>query len=130
MIDYQWIKTAHISLAVISVAGFGWRGMAALWRGAALAGRFWRTAPHIVDTVLLGSGAWLAWRSSQYPFANSTWLSIKMMALLAYIAFGMLALNYARGPVLRIISFAAALFCAWVMFHTAIYRSPLVLTTF
>ena len=125
--SYQDIRYLHMVLVFVSVLGFTWRGGLTLLRGAPLNSSFWRRAPHLVDTALLASGVWLAWYSKQYPFDNSLWLSTKMLALAAYIAFGLLAVRYATGTGLRFISFFMALGCAWVMIFTAMNKTPLFL---
>jgi uncharacterized membrane protein SirB2 len=121
------VKHLHITLVIISVTGFVLRGGLMLLQSNLLNQRWMKRVPHIVDALLLGSGVFLAWYSHQYPFVNSPWLSAKMLALLAYIGFGMLALNYGRNRILRGIAFVVACGCAAFMILAATGRSSLVL---
>jgi uncharacterized membrane protein SirB2 len=85
--------------------------------------RLIRVIPHLVDTVLLLSAAGLALTLQQYPFVND-WLSAKLLALVAYIVLGIIALKRGRSKASRSLAFAAALvtfgYIAWV----AVTRDP------
>lgn len=124
----MWIavKNLHIALVLISVSGFALRGVLMLLQSQLMQRGWMRRLPHIVDTLLLASGISLAWHSQQYPFVNSWWLTAKMLALIAYIGFGMLALNYGRNRVIRGLAFMIAGACAAYMIITAVSRNPLV----
>lgn len=82
--------------------------------------RFW---PHAVDTLLLASAVWLAVLLDQYPFVN-TWLTAKVLGLLAYIAFGTYALRRGRTLRLRAAAFVAALMAAAYVATVALTRDP------
>jgi uncharacterized membrane protein SirB2 len=120
------IKHLHITLVVISVGGFVLRGVLMLLQSKILQQRWIKRLPHIVDTLLFASGIFLAWSSHQYPFVNSYWLTSKMLALVAYIGFGMLALNYGRNRIIRGIAMVVACGCAAYMIVTATDRNGLV----
>lgn len=66
----------------------------------------------------------LAWRGGQYPFAQS-WLIAKVLALLAYIVLGTVALKRGRTKTVRVIAFAAALAAAPYIVAIALARNPL-----
>ena len=106
--SYSSLQTIHVLAAIISICGFTLRGLWMLNGSALLQQRWVKIAPHIVDTVLLASAIALAIWSHQYP-GQMAWLSAKVVALILYIGFGMVALK--RGPTLRIraVAFAAAL---------------------
>ena len=124
---WMTIKHLHIGLALISVSGFLLRGLLMLLRSSLLQQRWIKRLPHLVDTLLLTSGVLLAWHSHQYPFVNSHWLTAKMLALAAYIGFGMLALKHGSTQGIRVLAFILALCCAGYMLATAFGHSALVL---
>jgi uncharacterized membrane protein SirB2 len=85
--------------------------------------RWVRVAPHVVDTVLLASAAWLAWALQQYPFVHG-WLTAKVLGLLAYIGFGMVALRRGRTKAVRAAFFALACASAAYVLWVALTRDP------
>lgn len=122
-VDFSWVKYLHVSCVLISISLFVLRGtlqlQSKLWRQW----RLLRVAPHVVDTVLLSSALWLAWRIGQYPFVDS-WLTAKVLALLAYILLGMRALGRNTPKSQRLPSFVAALLSAGYIVGVALTRSP------
>lgn len=121
--DYATLRAIHVSCAALSIAGFVARG-ALMFRGSPLLrARFVRIAPHLVDTALLVSALLLAWRSAQYPFVQS-WLTAKVLALLAYIALGSVALSQRRSRRVRGAAFAAALLMFGYIVSVAVLRTP------
>ena len=121
--DYLAVKYLHVTLVVISISLFVLCGSLQLqskpWR------QWWllRVAPHVIDTVLLGSALWLVWRSGQYPFVDG-WLTAKVLALLAYILLGMRALGKNTPASQRPVYFAAALLSVAYIVGVALTRSP------
>ncbi|QDL36333.1 regulator SirB [Rhodoferax sediminis] len=121
--SYGAVKSLHIACVALSISLFTLRA-ALQWQDVPW--RRWgvlRIAPHIVDTVLLGSALWLCWTIGQYPFVQG-WLTAKVLALLAYILLGRVALgrNTARGQ--RLPAFAAALLCVGYIVGVALTHSP------
>jgi uncharacterized membrane protein SirB2 len=117
----KWI---HVGSAALSLAGFAARGVLMLRDSPLLATRFARTAPHVVDTALLASALWLAWRLEQYPFVHG-WLTAKVLALAAYVALGSLALRRGRTRAARALALALALGCAAYIVSVALTRDAL-----
>ena len=105
---FLWVKLVHVGSVVLSGAGFVARGVLMLRGSPLLRARFVRTAPHVVDTVLLASAVWLAWLMRVYPFVDG-WITAKVLGLVAYVVLGTIALK--RGPSLRVraAAFVAAL---------------------
>ena len=95
----------------MQTAGWPWRQ----WR-------WLRIAPHLVDTLLLTAAITLAWRSHQYPIAQ-TWLSAKVVALLLYIGLGTIALRRGVSGVLQFGCFLAALAAVSYVVGVAVTRS-------
>jgi uncharacterized membrane protein SirB2 len=106
--DYIAIKHFHIACAVLSGSLFLLRGIWMLAESTMLNRRWVRTAPHIVDTLLLASALTMVIWSGQYPFVQN-WLTAKVLALIAYVALGTVALKRGRNKTVRGGAFVAAL---------------------
>jgi uncharacterized membrane protein SirB2 len=122
MIAMDPLKTLHISCAAISIAGFVLRGGWMLIDSPLLQARLTRVLPHVVDTLLLGTGVALALLSAQYPFVHS-WLTAKIVALVIYIGLGMVALKRGRTKAVRLTAFAGALLTFGYIVGVALTRS-------
>ena len=111
------IRHLHVFLAYLTVAGFAARGALALL-DSPLRNRKWiRIAPHVIDTVLLACGITLAVYLSISPLEHG-WLMAKIIGLLAYIGFGVLAMRASSRPI-KIVGFVAALLTVGYMFRVA-----------
>ena len=106
--SYLLIKHLHITLAVVSGSFFLLRGLWMLGESPMLRQRWVRTLPHVVDTLLLASALVLVVWSGQYPFGQN-WLTAKVLALVAYIGLGTLALKRGKTPNVRRFALLAAL---------------------
>lgn len=118
------LKFIHVSCAFISIAGFALRGYWMLVDSALLQRRLTKVLPHIVDTLLLSSAILLlvTWRLSPLEVP---WLSAKIIALLVYIALGMIALRFGKTRTQRGWAYLAALVTAGYMVTVAYTKSPL-----
>ncbi|SHG72570.1 SirB2 family protein [Massilia sp. CF038] len=122
--NYLLLKHVHMSLAALSGSLFLLRG---LWMLAAspMLERAWvRSLPHMIDSLLLASAIGLAWWSGQLPW-TSPWLGAKVIALIAYILLGSVALKYGRTRLQRGSAFFAALACFGYIGATAVTKNPL-----
>jgi uncharacterized membrane protein SirB2 len=122
--DYLALKTVHQTAVALSVLGFFARGVGSLRGAAWVSGRFARTAPHVVDTVLLLTALGLAWTLRLTPVA-APWLMAKIVGLLLYIGLGMVALNPARPVRVRALAWVAALATFGWIVSVAITKNPL-----
>ena len=116
------IKVIHFTIAFLTASGFiirlGWSYIAP----DLLQEKWVRIAPHVIDTLLLGMGLWLA--SQLAGGVLQGWLIAKMVGLLAYIGFGVLAL---RGSgITKSFGAAGALFSVLYIFGVAFSREPLL----
>ena len=121
---YLVLKYLHVSCVVLSGLGFFLRGLWMLSESALLKQRWVRVVPHIVDTVLLGSAITMLVISVQLPFAQG-WLTAKLIGLVVYIMFGMMALKRGRTRKVRAVFFVAALAAFAYIVSVALTRSPL-----
>jgi len=95
--DYSALKPSHAGLAYLSimlfVIRFGLFYFAPHWRRNKLL----KIVPHVIDTLLLVFAVMLCIQISQYPLTHH-WLTAKVLALLAYIGFGVVAIKRASRP--------------------------------
>jgi uncharacterized membrane protein SirB2 len=121
--DYGVLKLIHQSAVTLSFFGFFARGIGMLDDAGWLAHRATKTLPHIVDTVLIVSAIWLAWMLRLSP-ASTPWIAAKIIGLLAYIAFGMVALRFGRTKRVRAGAFVAALLTFAYIVSVALTKDP------
>lgn len=118
------MKTIHIICVVLSFSGFFVRGIWMMQDSVRLKQRWVKTAPHIIDTLLLTSAIVLAvqWRIS--PF-EQPWLMAKIIALLVYIGAGMVALRFGRTKNIRISAWVFGLLTFLYIVSVAVSKSVL-----
>ena len=121
MTDYATIKALHVGAAAISIALFVLRGAWRVVSPERLAARWVRVVPHVIDTVLFASALWLAWQVGR---GAAPWIAAKVVALLAYIVLGSIALKRGRTPAIRAAAFFAALATFGYIVSVAIAKSP------
>ena len=119
---YLTIKSLHIGAAILTISGFVLRGCWMLVESSRLNQRIVRIAPHIVDSVFLLTGLWLIW-ILQLPVFDQPWLIAKLIALVAYVGFGMIALRRGRTKNIRISAFVLALLTFAYITGTALTKS-------
>lgn len=106
--DYLLLKHFHMTCAALSGSFFLVRGTWMLAESPLLQRRWVKTMPHLIDSLLLASAVWLAVWSHQYP-GPQPWLTAKLVALIAYILLGSVALKYGRTKAVRALAYVAAL---------------------
>lgn len=105
---YMPLKHIHMTCALISIIFFSVRAVWAFSGSELLQKKWVKITPHIVDTLLLLSaiGLAFAWvQSGSLP----AWISAKLLALVAYIFFGIMTLKKAKNAQQRFYYFALAL---------------------
>lgn len=121
--DYFTVKIVHQGAAALSFTGFFARGIGALASAAWVSGRAAKSLPHVVDSVLLLSALTLAWMLRLSPTA-APWLMAKIVALLVYIALGMIALKPGRPKPVRAAAWLGALATFGYIVSVAITKNP------
>jgi uncharacterized membrane protein SirB2 len=124
MMEHASLKLLHQGMVLLSASGFLLRGILMLGDSALLRRRWMRTWPHAIDTLLLVSGIWMAVNLHLEP-GNSPWLTAKIVALLAYIGLGFVALRLGRNKRQRVIALIGALACFAYMVAVAVTRSTI-----
>ncbi|MBZ5486511.1 SirB2 family protein [Halomonas aquamarina] len=124
MEHYFLIKHLHMSAAALSITFFVVRAWWSVQENPRLDARWVKVLPHLIDTVLLGLGVTLMLLLSVWPW-QLPWLAAKLLALLAYIGIGTVAIK--RGPTPRVRALAAVLAVATFVYMVgaAIRHSPL-----
>jgi len=121
----ELVKTIHVGCALLSILGFTARGVLMMRDSAILQMRLLKIAPHIIDTLLLGSAIWLAVSYGLSP-ADNPWLLAKIIALLVYIGLGTVALKRGKTKQVRIIAWFAALLVFAYIVAVAVSKSALL----
>lgn len=123
--NYLAIKHLHISCAVLSGSFFLLRGIWMLRDSDMLQRRWVKVVPHVVDTLLLASALVMVFWSGQYPFVQG-WLTAKVLALMAYIVLGTIALKRGKTKSVRTWAWLAALATFAYIVAVALTRQVLV----
>ena len=120
---YPLLKHLHVTCVALTAGGFLLRGGWMLRGSPLLQHPLSRVLPHVNDTLLLGAGIGLTLLLRQYPFVNG-WLTAKLLALLAYIVLGTIALKRGRTKGIRIAAFGGALLTLGYLVGVALTRTP------
>lgn len=119
----ETVKWLHVSCALLSGGGFFARGILMLRDSPWLQARVVKIVPHVVDTLLLLSAIALAtqwgWAALQMP-----WLLAKIVALLVYIALGVVALRAGRSKAQRTVAWCAAMLVFAYIVAVALSKNP------
>lgn len=121
---YMAFKHSHMLFAAISGLFFLVRGAWMLMDSDMLQKKWVKIVPHVVDTLLLVCAIALCVILNQYPFVES-WLTVKVVMLVAYIGLGMVALKRGKTKAIRTVAFFAALASFLFMASVAISHHPL-----
>ena len=113
----ELVKEFHVGFAYLTLASFVVRGLLSLADSPLRNARWMRIAPHVIDTFLLLFGITLAVMLSLSPLANG-WLMAKIIGLVAYVGFGVMAMR-ARSRPLKILGFVLAIASVGYIFAVA-----------
>lgn len=122
--EYGALKLSHVSCVALSYVFFVVRGVWMLRAPALLHHPWVRTVPHIVDTGLLASAIALVIITKQYPLA-APWVTAKIIALVLYVALGMIALKLGETKSIRFTAWITAQVVFAYIVAVALTRSPL-----
>lgn len=117
------VRMAHMVFAGGSIALFLLRGAFTVLAARPLPQRIWKVLPHVVDSLLLAMGIWLAILLRLDPF-RVTWLGVKILCVIGYILLGVLAFRLKRPRWLRVGVFAAAILLFAFIVSIAIFQDP------
>ena len=121
---YLTLRFLHVLFAGLSIALFVLRGTLTVIAAKPLTHRIWKILPHIVDTLLLALGIWLAIMLRLDPL-HVSWLGVKLLCVIGYIVLGVLAFRLQRPRWLRLTLFAAAVLLFAFIVSIALLHNPL-----
>jgi uncharacterized membrane protein SirB2 len=121
--SYLVLKNLHLATIAVTLTLFLVRGVWMMTDSPRLQARWVRIVPHANDTLLLASGIALAVLIQQYPLVHG-WLTAKVLALIAYIVLGTLALKRGKTKSRRIAAWVAALLVFGYMLAVARAHDP------
>jgi uncharacterized membrane protein SirB2 len=111
------LKELHVAFAYLTVASFVVRGLLSIAESPLRNAKWMKVAPHVIDTFLLLFGIALAVTLTISPLTNG-WLMAKIIGLIAYIGFGVMAMR-AKTRGLKIVGFTAAIAAVGYIFAVA-----------
>lgn len=117
---YLYIKQLHVTAAVVSIVLFIIRAYWSVKGSALLQSGFARIAPHIIDTILLLAGIYLATVIGWHQF----WLVAKVIGIILYIAVGTYAIKRGKTPQIRATFAVVAVIIFLYIVGVAFTRSP------
>ncbi|KKL00070.1 invasion protein [Rheinheimera mesophila] len=123
---YMALKHSHLLFIALSLSFLAVRFLLSLRAPALLQKKFFKIAPHVVDTFLLLTAIGLMLTIQQYPF-QTPWLTEKLLGLFAYIGLAVMALK-GRTLLMRWVGFVGALSWLAVVAKIAITKTPLFLS--
>ncbi len=117
-------KYIHVSTVILTLIFFIIRGLWMIMDSKVLKKKWVRILAAGIDSLLLASAIVLTMKINQYPFTHD-WLTAKVLALVIYIALGMIALHYGATKKIRIAAWLAALLCFSYIVSVALTRNPM-----
>lgn len=117
------LKHTHLTALAISFLLFFIRGYLMMRESNVSKHRAFLIAPHIVNLFLIGSGIALAVVMHFNP-TNQPWLAVKLVALVIYIALGILTFKHPSLKVRKILWLSALVVFAFIV-SVAQSKNPL-----
>lgn len=121
--NYQTLKLIHIVAAILTSVGFAARALLSINKPIYLSYKSIKVLPHIIDTILLASGATMVFLAKLYPTSHS-WLAIKLILVCLYIAGGFYVLKRAESTYQKLIGFVFCLLVLGYIVGFAYFKTP------
>jgi uncharacterized membrane protein SirB2 len=120
---YEMLKHTHLTALTISFLLFFVRGYLMMRESNTAKHKVFLIAPHIVNLILIVSGISLAVLLHLNP-AHEPWLATKLIALVIYIALGVLTFKHPKLQVRKILWLLALVVFAFIV-SVAESKNPL-----
>ncbi len=117
------IKSIHLIFIFSSLISFTGRMALSVFKPSLLQNKLVKIAPHVIDTILLLSGITLVIQGN-YLDGEFGWIISKLILLLGYIGFGVMAMR--SNGAKRWIAFITAIVCFVAIFITAITKNGFI----
>lgn len=120
---YAILKHSHLLIIAIAFIVFFVRGVLMMQSSSATNHKFFKVTPHILYTILLGTGIGLAVLQNFSPM-QQPWLLAKLIALVVYVILGVLTFKHSN-PTIRKILWLLAMIIFVYMASVALNKNPL-----
>lgn len=122
---WSLVKQLHVTFALLTATSFCLRGYWMLSRSRLLRTPWSRRLPHVVDALLFLTGLAMAVGLRISPLAHP-WLAVKLLAIVAYVVIGSIALKRGRSYRQRALALAVSLLVLAYIFAVALHHDPWV----
>jgi uncharacterized membrane protein SirB2 len=119
------VKQLHVALALLTACSFCVRGYWMLARSQRLQASWSRWLPHVVDALLFLTGLAMAIGLRISPLAHP-WLAAKLLAIVAYVVIGSIALKRGRSYRQRAFALAVSVLVLAYIFGVALHHDAWV----
>jgi len=121
-----WLLKLHYLTVTLSLVGFILRGVWMMRESPLLQVRLVKVLPHVNDALLILSAMGVAYLADLYPW-EQPWMAAKLVALVAYILIGTVALKRGSTKAIRVMAWVLALAIFTYIVMVAMTHSPLPL---
>lgn len=122
---YMFAKHLHLTAVVLSVLLFLVRYTWLMLESPNLQKRWVKITPHIIDTVLLASAAWLCIIIAQYPFVHG-WITEKFICVILYIVTAFWTLKRADTRLKKVVGGVGSIAWLLIVAKLAVTKQPLL----
>ena len=120
---YLAVKHIHLTMVSLSLFTLFSKGLLDLYLSTDDAKTWVKVVPHLIDTLLLVSAITLCVLIQQYPGVHG-WVTAKVIALVAYIVLGTIALKRGKTKAIKATAMLLALMTFAYIGMVAVSHSP------
>lgn len=117
---YLSLLILHKTTVLLSIVGFFARGIGHLFNQGWVTKKPAKIVPHVIDTLLLVSAISLV-AMSTFSFTES-WIVAKIIGLIGYILFGLMAFRFAKTRVQKALYWLIALVIVFYIVAVAVHK--------
>lgn len=121
-----WLLKLHYLTVTLSLMGFILRGVWMMRESPLLQARLVKILPHVNDALLIFSAMGVAYLAGLYPW-EQPWMAAKLVALIAYVLIGTVALKRGSTKAIRVMAWVLALVIYTYIVMVAMTHSPVPL---